>query len=196
MTPLPASTETAPSDGCPADHYFRFHARHTHLGPVFGNDWFALKAEGFARFFGTPVFLVAQTVIVAAWIALNVLGLTKFDLYPFILLNLAFSLQAAYAAPLILLAQTRQADRDKAHADADAQHREAIAQASERQLTLAARQSAHMMELLQQNTELTELVRDLSLRIEALTVEMHGKVVQKEHSSQGSPAHGPDPQSA
>ena len=54
----------------------------------------------------------------------------KFDVYPFILLNLAFSLQAAYAAPLILLAQTRQADRDKVHADAHAQHREALALAT------------------------------------------------------------------
>ncbi|HWQ25432.1 MAG TPA: DUF1003 domain-containing protein [Chlorobaculum sp.] len=62
--------------------------------------------------------------------------MTRFDVYPFILLNLAFSLQAAYAAPLILLAQTRLADRDKAHADADAQHREALAQASEQRRSL------------------------------------------------------------
>jgi uncharacterized membrane protein len=75
-----------------------------HLQSVFGDDWFALKAEAFARFFGTPSFLIAQTVIVASWILVNVLGLTTFDIYPFILLNLAFSLQAAYAAPLILLA--------------------------------------------------------------------------------------------
>src|SRR3954469_13901653 len=87
-------------------HHFRFHLPHRHLSSVFGNDWFALKAEAFARFFGTPVFLTAQTVLVAGWILLNVLGLVHFDLYPFILLNLAFSLQAAYAAPLILLAQT------------------------------------------------------------------------------------------
>ena len=46
-------------------HHFRFHLPHVHLAPVFGNDWFALKAEAFARFFGTPVFLVAQTVVVA-----------------------------------------------------------------------------------------------------------------------------------
>ena len=111
------------------ENYFRFHLPHVHLHSVFGDDWFALKAEAFARFFGTPLFLVAQTVIVAVWIGLNVIGLTKFDVYPFILLNLAFSLQAAYAAPLILLAQTRQADRDKVHADADAQHREALAMA-------------------------------------------------------------------
>jgi uncharacterized membrane protein len=158
-------------------HYFRFHLPHLHLGSVFGDDWFSLKAEAFARFFGTPVFLVAQTLAVSVWIALNVTGLTKFDVYPFILLNLAFSLQAAYAAPLILLAQTRQADRDKAHADADAQHREALAQASEQRQTLAAQQTIQLMELLQQNTKLTELVKDLSQRIEKLTVEMHVKVV-------------------
>ena len=160
------------------DDYFRFHLPHVHLGPVFGNDWFALKAEGFARFFGTPVFLVAQTVIVAIWIGLNVAGYTKFDVYPFILLNLAFSLQAAYAAPLILLAQTRQADRDKAHADADAQHREALALAAEQRQELAEKHSDLIMELLQQNTQLTEMIKELSQRIEVLTSEMHSKVVQ------------------
>jgi uncharacterized membrane protein len=160
------------------NNYFRFHLPHLHLGSVFGDDWFSLKAEAFARFFGTPVFLVSQTVIVAIWIGLNAAGFTKFDVYPFILLNLAFSLQAAYAAPLILLAQTRQADRDKAHADADAQHREALAMASEQRETLAAQQAGQIMELLQQNTQLTELVKELSQRIEALTIEMHGKVVQ------------------
>ena len=111
--------------------HLRFHLPFSHLSSVFGDDWFALKAEAFARFFGTPVFLISQTVIVALWITINVVGFTKFDVYPFILLNLAFSLQAAYAAPLILLAQTRQADRDKALAEADAQHREALALASE-----------------------------------------------------------------
>ena len=173
---------TSPAKASPATepgHYYRFHTPHKHLLPVFGNDWFALKAEGFARFFGTPVFLVSQTVVVAIWIALNMLGVTKFDLYPFILLNLAFSLQAAYAAPLILLAQTRQADRDKAHADADAQHREAIAVASEQHLTLAAEQTLQIMDLLQKNTQLTELIHELSERIQTLTEEMHGKVVAK-----------------
>lgn len=160
------------------NNYFRFHLPHLHLFAVFGDDWFSLKAEAFARFFGTPVFLVGQTAIVAIWIGLNALGITKFDLYPFILLNLAFSLQAAYAAPLILLAQTRQADRDKAHADADAQHWEALAMASEQRQALAAQQAGQLMELLQQNTQLTELVKELSQRIEALTIDMHSKVVQ------------------
>src|SRR4051812_44042463 len=101
------------------NHHLRFHLPHRHLHSVFGNDWFALKAEAFARFFGTPFFLVGQSLVVAVWILLNASGVTHFDLYPFILLNLAFSTQAAYAAPLILLAQTHQADRDKAHGDAD-----------------------------------------------------------------------------
>jgi uncharacterized membrane protein len=171
-------TETMTSEKI-SRHYFRFHLPHAHLTPVFGNDWFALKAEAFARFFGTPVFLISQTVLVAAWIGLNVVGYAHFDLYPFILLNLAFSLQAAYAAPLILLAQTRQADRDKAHADADAQHREALAQASEQRLVLAAQQTAQMMELLQQNTQLTERVKEMSERIEKLTSEVHGRVIQQ-----------------
>jgi len=171
-TPKPVPPSEVP------DYYFRFHLPHIHLSNAFGNDWFALKAEGFARFFGTPVFLVAQTIIVAIWIALNVFGFTKFDVYPFILLNLAFSLQAAYAAPLILLAQTRQADRDKAHADADAQHREAIALAAEQRQTLAAQQSEQLIELLKQNTQLTELVKELSQRIETLTIDMHGIVVK------------------
>src|SRR5256712_9719518 len=118
------------STATPARQHFRFHAPHAHLHSVFGDDWFGVRAERFARFFGTPTFLIAQSVIVGIWIAVNAVGLIGFDVYPFILLNLAFSLQAAYAAPLILLAQTRQADREKAHADADAQHREALAAAS------------------------------------------------------------------
>ncbi|MEI8185249.1 MAG: DUF1003 domain-containing protein [Chlorobiaceae bacterium] len=165
------------------DNYFRFHLPHIHLGSVFGDDWFSLKAEAFARFFGTPVFLIGQTLIVAIWIGLNAFGLTRFDVYPFILLNLAFSLQAAYAAPLILLAQTRQADRDKVHADADAQHREALALASEQRQTYAVHQSEQLLILLQQNTQLTELVKELSQRIEALTSDMHSKVIQDKTKS-------------
>ena len=154
-------------------HHFRFHAPYAHLSSVFGDDWFGRRAEGFARFFGTPTFLVAQSVLVAFWIALNVVGLTSFDVYPFILLNLAFSLQAAYAAPLILLAQTRQADRDKALTDADAQHREALAAASLERQELSAKQSAQLLQLLEQNTELTRMTTELSQRIKDLTDEMH-----------------------
>ncbi|PLZ02992.1 hypothetical protein CY652_08275 [Burkholderia sp. WAC0059] len=158
-------------------HHLRFHLPYKHLTSTFGDDWFALKAESFARFFGTPTFLVAQTLIVAIWVIANVTGLTKFDVYPFILLNLAFSLQAAYAAPLILLAQTRQAERDKALADADARHREEIAKSAEERQLQMTEHTAQMAALLKQNTELTEITRQLSERIEALTREMHAKVL-------------------
>lgn len=158
-------------------NHYRFHRPLLHLASVFGNDWFALKAESFARFFGTPTFLIGQTLIVAIWIILNVIGVVHFDVYPFILLNLAFSLQAAYAAPLILLAQTRQADRDKAHSDADALHREEIATAMERRQSEAAVNTEQLLELIRQNTELTEITKSMSERIESLTGEVHRKLV-------------------
>lgn len=169
--------ESKPNATSRSGFHLRFHLPHFHLNSVFGDDWFALKAEAFARFFGTPVFLVGQSAVVLAWIALNTTGLTKFDLYPFILLNLAFSLQAAYAAPLILLAQTRQADRDKAHLEADALHRETLAQENnDRQIQIAS-QNERIAKLLEQNTEMTQLTRELASRIEALTQEIHGKVL-------------------
>jgi len=158
-------------------HFFRFHLPHQHLEAVFGGDWFALKAEAFARFFGTPFFLISQTVVVGVWIIANATGFTAFDLYPFILLNLAFSLQAAYAAPLILLAQTRQADRDKAHALADAAHREDIHQASEKRQALQEEQTSLLLDMMRQNTDLTEQIKALTERVEALTSEVHKSVV-------------------
>jgi uncharacterized membrane protein len=156
----------------------RFHLPHVHLNSVFGGDWFALKAEAFARFFGTPLFLVGQTLVVLVWIVINVVGLFHFDVYPFILLNLAFSLQAAYAAPLILLAQTRQADRDKAHLEADALHREDLAKASLERQIAAEKQTVALTELLNQNTELTRLTKELTERIDALTQEMHSRLMK------------------
>jgi uncharacterized membrane protein len=90
-------------------------------GPVYDPDAFGRFAERLARFLGTGRYLAAQSVIVAIWIALNVAAGAAgvWDKYPFILLNLVFSTQAAYAAPLILLAQNRQADRDKAEVERD-----------------------------------------------------------------------------
>ncbi|HET9209340.1 MAG TPA: DUF1003 domain-containing protein [Thermoanaerobaculia bacterium] len=171
------SAQAASSPPSP-EHHLRFHAPHLHLTAVFGSDWFGRKAERFARFFGTPVFLIVQTVLVGGWIAFNVWGLAHFDPYPFILLNLAFSTQAAYAAPLILLAQTRQADRDKALAEADAQHREALAAASLERQALAARQQEQILALLEQNTELTRVTRELTARIEELTREIHSRTCE------------------
>lgn len=154
-------------------HFFRFHLPHSHLQSLYGDDWFALKAEAFARFFGTPVFLIGQTIVVGVWILLNAIGLVHFDVYPFILLNLAFSLQAAYAAPLILLAQTRQSDRDKAHAEADAQHREDIARAVDARQALVAQQTHMLVDMVEQNTRLTETIKSLTERVEGLTREVH-----------------------
>ena len=161
-------------------YHFRFHAPYAHLAPVFGDSWFGAKAETFARWFGTPAFLIGQTLVVIVWMGLNASGAAHFDLYPFILLNLAFSLQAAYAAPLILLAQTRQADRDKAHADADAQHREDLAQASVERNELARSQAAQIIDLLEQNTRLTQMTQDLTVRIEEITAAIHRQVIQPE----------------
>jgi uncharacterized membrane protein len=81
---------------------------------AFGHDRFGRGAERAARFFGTPQYIIGQTIIVIAWIVFNSIALFHpFDRFPYILLNLGFSLQAAYAAPLILLAETRQATRDR-----------------------------------------------------------------------------------
>jgi uncharacterized membrane protein len=170
----------------------RFHLPHAPLESPFGNDWFGRKAEDFARFFGTPTFLVGQTILVAVWILVNVIGWTQFDIYPFILLNLAFSTQAAYAAPLILLAQTRQADRDKANSIADAQHREELHQITDARRTQLQQQTAMLIEmmgqntaltervetLLTQNTELTETIKTLVERIDAVTAAVHTCVAQ------------------
>jgi uncharacterized membrane protein len=83
-------------------------------------EWFARVAERLARFLGTGTFLLWQSVLVLIWITLNVFAISlQWDPYPFILLNLAFSTQAAYAAPLILLAQNRQDDRDRVSLEED-----------------------------------------------------------------------------
>jgi uncharacterized membrane protein len=94
--------------------------RGTSGGPQYDPDAFGRFAEGIARYLGTGRYLAIQTGAVVVWIAINVTAVAlRFDPYPFILLNLMFSTQAAYAAPLILLAQNRQADRDRAEIERD-----------------------------------------------------------------------------
>jgi uncharacterized membrane protein len=128
-----------------------------HLRGAFGTDSFGRAAEKSARFFGTPQYIIGQSVLVVLWVVLNSLAWTRhWDPYPFILLNLAFSTQAAYAAPLILLASTRQAARDQAHAEANALHMERLAQTSQ--------------QMLEENTRLTESVHTLSQEIHAKIV--------------------------
>lgn len=156
--------------GAPDEHYRRFLKEIDHLSRPFGSGGFGQKAEAFARFFGTPQFLIGQTLVVGTWIVINAAHIVKFDIYPFILLNLAFSLQAAYAAPLILLAQTRQADRDKAQADADAKHREAVAEDTAERQRVAVTTLDLLKRVLDENVALTK-------RIDQLTREIHGTVV-------------------
>jgi uncharacterized membrane protein len=124
---------------------------------AFGDDAFGRLSEKIARFFGTPQYIVGQSVVVVLWIALNSVAIVRhWDPYPFILLNLAFSTQAAYAAPLILLAQTRQADRDKVEADmADMRHTEREESANARTEAIKV-ETDKLEELLQSNTRLTE----------------------------------------
>ena len=89
-------------------------------GVHYDPDAFGEFSETIARTFGTARFLVIQTVVVGIWILLNALAWGgQWDPYPFILLNLVFSTQAAYAAPLILLAQNRQEERDRAQVEMD-----------------------------------------------------------------------------
>ncbi|MCL1869725.1 MAG: DUF1003 domain-containing protein [Promicromonosporaceae bacterium] len=94
--------------------------------PHIDQDAIGKGAEAFARFMGTGTFLLYMTVFIIVWITINVIGLfgLHWDPYPFILLNLCFSVQASYAAPLILLAQNRQDDRDRVLAEQDRQRAE------------------------------------------------------------------------
>jgi uncharacterized membrane protein len=89
---------------------------------LYDADAFGRFSEGLARLLGTGKYLFGQTLFVIVWIIFNIVaGVRHWDPYPFILLNLAFSTQAAYAAPLILLAQNRQDERDRATTDRDRQ---------------------------------------------------------------------------
>jgi uncharacterized membrane protein len=88
--------------------------------PRMDSDAVGKFTEGIARFFGTGTYLGLQTIVVIIWIVLNIVAVSlRWDPYPFILLNLAFSTQAAYAAPLILLAQNRQENRDRVALEED-----------------------------------------------------------------------------
>jgi uncharacterized membrane protein len=144
---------------------------HVHRG-AFGDDAFGRFAEKAARFFGTPRYILGQTVVVALWIAFNSVALFHpFDPRPYIMLNLIFSTQAAYAAPLILLAQTRQADRDKAHGS--------LVERQQMQLEEAAKtQTDRLVELLEANTSLTRQDKDLTDEVARLTREIHTLLTQ------------------
>lgn len=164
----------------------------------FGGDRFGILAERFARFFGTPRFILAQTGIVAGWIVLNALAITDaiaWDKYPFIALNLLFSLQAAYAAPLILLAQTRQADRDHVRDEALQHHRELEAKRNERFEASQAKMLQQDRDLAEQHAQMLQQNTDLTEEVARLTKEVHAAVYGKREGGElrGSPGSGPAP---
>jgi uncharacterized membrane protein len=154
-------------------------ATDSHHG-AFGSDAFGRIAERVARFFGTPQYIVGQTIVVLLWIAMNttaLLNLVHFDKYPYILLNLAFSTQAAYAAPLILLASTRQADRDKIAEDKAERRHDRVEHAMKAE-------TERLLELLQSNTQLTTQDKELTEQVAQLTREIHALICKP-----GEPAH-------
>jgi uncharacterized membrane protein len=146
---------------------------------AFGQDAFGRAAEKAARFFGTPQYIVGQTLVVAAWIVLNSIALIHhWDPEPFILLNLGFSTQAAYAAPLILLAETRQAERDKfAAVMTEKHHDEAERSGADRVAALKA-ETDKLQELLNSNTDLTRQDKELTEQVVTLTREIHAALTK------------------
>ena len=139
--------------------------RGTGGGPVYDPDAFARFAERLARFLGTGRYLAVQTVLVVLWITLNGVALTKgWDPYPFILLNLAFSTQAAYAAPLILLAQNRQSDRDRSEIERDRE----VAARAQADAEYLAREIAAIRIALEQKADRDDLIEPIERLTQAL----------------------------
>jgi len=148
---------------------------------AFGSGGFGRIAERIARLFGTPQYILAQSVVVLLWISFNttaLLNIVHFDKYPYILLNLAFSTQAAYAAPLILLAQTRQVDRDKIAEDKAERRHDRVEHGMKAE-------TDRLLELLQSNTQLTTQDKDLTEHVAELTREIHALICKP-----GEPATG------
>jgi uncharacterized membrane protein len=141
---------------------------------AFGQDAFGRGAERAARFFGTPQYIVGQTILVIIWITLNAVAIgAHWDPYPFILLNLAFSTQAAYAAPLILLAATRQAERDKLIAEKTERHHAEQERLGSERIAVIKAETDKLQALLQANTDLTRQDKELTEQVIALTKEIH-----------------------
>ena len=146
---------------------------------AFGQDAFGRAAERAARFFGTPQYIIGQTILVAGWIVLNSIALMHhWDPEPFILLNLGFSTQAAYAAPLILLAETRQAERDKVSGEMlEKRHDQMERSAADRVAALKA-ETDKLEQLLTSNTDLTRQDKELTEQVAALTREIHAALTK------------------
>jgi uncharacterized membrane protein len=155
-------------DGSPAPYRPEGHEP---VHPAFGGDRFGQNAERVARFFGTPRYILGQSIIVVIWIAINAAAIgLHWDPYPFILLNLVLSFQAAFSAPIIMMSQNRQTVKDRLRAEADyAVNLRAeldVAAVHARLDELSGRQWAALLEVQHQQLELLN-------RIEALTAEIH-----------------------
>lgn len=147
---------------------------------AFGQDPFGRAAERAARFFGTPRYIIGQTLVVIAWIALNSVALiSHWDPYPFILLNLAFSTQAAYAAPLILLAETRQAERDKLGGEKLEHHHEEMERRAQERIAAIRAETTKLAALLESNTELTKQDKELTEQVAGLTRQIHAVLTKQ-----------------
>jgi len=147
---------------------------------AFGQDAFGRGAEKTARFFGTPQYIVGQSIVVLIWIALNSLAVAfQWDPYPFILLNLAFSTQAAYAAPLILLAQTRQADRDKDHELHLERAHDTMERRAQERIAGIRTETDKLAQLLESNTELTRQDKQLTEQVAELTKQIHAVLTKR-----------------
>jgi uncharacterized membrane protein len=145
------------------------------IGARYDSDAFGRMSETIARFMGTGKFLVGQSVFVVGWIILNTIGLVKhWDPYPFILLNLAFSTQAAYAAPLILLAQNRQDDRDRASVERDRE--------------VAARTQADTEYLARELAAIRLTLGDLETAVSRLTKQTNGYPLDDHDPAGSTPA--------
>ena len=146
---------------------------------AFGQDTFGRRAEKAARFFGTPQYIVGQTIVVVVWIVLNSIAVLRhWDPYPFILLNLAFSTQAAYAAPLILLAETRQAARDKTATEMTERHREDVERRAQKRVAGLKTETDKLQALLESNTDLTRQDKELTEQVASLTREIHAMLTK------------------
>jgi uncharacterized membrane protein len=137
-------------------------------------------ADGVARVMGSWTFIIVQTVLLACWIVLNVVAwIHHWDPYPFILLNLALSFQAAYSAPIIMMSQNRQAVKDRLAAEHDYTvnvHAEAeIAMIRARLDDLAGNQWAELLTLQQQQLELLTRIEHLTAEVRRLTAVESGE---------------------
>jgi uncharacterized membrane protein len=158
-------------------------------GPVYDPDAFGRFSEAIARFLGTGRFLAGQTILVAFWIVLNTIGLIHhWDPYPFILLNLAFSTQAAYAAPLILLAQNRQDERDRLSIERD----RAVAARTQADTEFLARELTAVRLSVADTVTTEDLDRALE-RIEDALVRLEARLGPVETPPAPPPSEEPDP---